>query len=113
MPSKMPTWQHFLRVLAPKVSSLNQEFGQDKNENPNYDQEEELWCQEFLLLAKNMGSLDNGLSFGRPSYEVALSMGPSKCTNYCSKSLLMKGFIPFPSSYAHFFIATYAFITLR
>jgi hypothetical protein len=64
----MPTWQHFLRVLVPRVSSLNQEFEQDENGNPNYGQEE---APKVSLLAKNMGNLDDGLSLGRPPCEAA------------------------------------------
>jgi hypothetical protein len=73
-PSKMPTWQYFVRVLASRVSPLNQEFGQDKNRNLNYDRDEELWHQEYLFPAKNMGSLGDGLSLGWPPCEVALSL---------------------------------------
>jgi hypothetical protein len=68
----MPTWQYFLRVLGPRVTPFNQEFGQDENGNPNYDQEEELWRLEFLLKAKNMGSLGNSLLLGWPLCEGAL-----------------------------------------
>jgi hypothetical protein len=33
-------------------------------------------------------------------------------TNHCSKSLLMKDYIPLLSSYAHFFTATYAIFSI-
>jgi hypothetical protein len=77
-PSKMLTWQHFLRVLEPRVSTLDQKFGQEKNGNPNYGQEEELWLQEFLLL----GSLGNNLLFGRPPCEAALTHDEMKQKMY-------------------------------
>jgi hypothetical protein len=70
--SKMPTWQSFLRVLVPRVSPLDQEFGQDKNGNPNNGWKEELWHQEFLLSAKNIGSLGDGLLLGWPSCDATL-----------------------------------------
>jgi hypothetical protein len=91
MPSKMPTWQYFLKVLAPRVSPIHQEFGQDENGNPNYGreeelwsrggtmverrnygQEEELWHQEFFLSAKNIGSLGDGYLLGRPPCKLLL-----------------------------------------
>jgi hypothetical protein len=70
----MPTWQQFLRVLALRVSLLDQEFGQNENGNPNYGWEKELWRQEFLFSPKNMGGLDNGLLFGWLLCEAALNL---------------------------------------